>query len=213
MQNKELRKTLLPMNLQLFAESGDGAGKEAGDGEHGIESMTNDQLIAKIAELEANSLEKDAQIQQWKNSSDRASSQAADYKRQLTARMTAQEQADIAKKEAEEATKKELENLRAEVARSKATKRYLTLGMPEDLAEATAAAEVSGDMESVSKNYALHIESIKKAEYQKFLAERPEPNAGHGDDKTDPAVDIAVSLRKESGASNRFNTEALKAFL
>lgn len=196
------KKTLFPMKLQFFAESPEGTATEAQGAEAPVQTV--DDLIARVAELETSLTQKDAEILKWKNSNDKASSQAADFKRQLTARMSAQEQADQAKQEADEALKTELANLRNEVAVSKATKRYMALGMDEKFAEETAKFEIAGEMEKVSQNYQLHIESVKKAEYQKFLAERPEINAGHGDDDgADPAVAIAKALKPRKSGSNK----------
>lgn len=209
MSNKELRKTL-KMNLQFFAEGGEGSGEQVNNGGQG-EMPTMDQLIERITALETANAQKDAEIQQWKNSSDKASSQAADFKRQLTARMSAQEQADQAKKEADEAMKNELASLRQRIAITEATKRYMKLGMDEATAEATANAEISGDMEGVSKNFATLIESVKTAEWNRFLKERPEINAGHGDSEDDPAMQVVKSL--QSNHSKQSNKDILKNYI
>lgn len=206
MQNKQF-KNLLPMRLQFFAEGGEGTGAEQGGAN---ETPTMEQLMERIAALETANVQKDAEILQWKNSSDKASSQAADFKRQLTARMTAQEQADQAKKEADDALKNELATLRKKVALNEAVVRYTKIGMDEQLAVATATAEISGDFEGVSKNYAQHIEAIKAAEYQRFLKERPEINAGHGGEDDDPALALAKQLHQTT--QKKSNVDILKNY-
>lgn len=138
------------------------------------DGLTVEQLAAELAAEKAKSLK-------LQNEKDAASTEAANYKKQLRAKMTAEEQISDAKREAEEAREKEFNRMRSELATMQATKRYMILKMDEKLAEETAKAEVSGDMETVVANIAKHIKAIEDTAYQKALADRPDPKAGNGE--------------------------------
>lgn len=158
---------------------GDNAG---GGGSSSAESDNHDdskepsveELLAQLAAEKAKNL-------RLQNEKDTASSEAANFKKQLRAKMTAEEQIDAAKKEADEAREKEFEKIKSELATIQATKRYMVLEMDEKLAEETAKAEISGDMETVVSNIAKHIKAIKDTAYQQALSDRPEHKAGNGE--------------------------------
>lgn len=187
----------IPMNLQKFAESGDGTGNGEGaehvqekpgngEGDNGDSSKPSyEELLEKLAQSETRATQAAAEAERWKAANDKSSSEAANFKKKLTEKMTAEEQLDAAKKEAQEAMVKEMNDMRTELSTIRATKRYMTLEMNEEKAEETAKAEIAGDMEKVIANVASHIKEIKKAAAEeainKFLAERPDIKAGNGD--------------------------------
>lgn len=111
---------------------------------------------------------------------DKKASEAAGYSKELKARMTAEEQ-----KEAERAAREAerdalLESLRRDKAVSERKAKYLAFGYDEKLAAETAKAFADGDMDTVDKNHALHIENVRKAERAASLAGDPKPPAGSG---------------------------------
>lgn len=231
MKNKMSRNLtrLIPMNIQMYAESGTGDGgatsgqdgNPAGDtvNPEGNESSepTREQLLEKLAAAETRATRAEADAEKWKTANDKSSTEAANFKKQLTAKMTAEEQLDAAKKEAEEAKEKELNDIRRELSTIRTTKRYMTLEMGEEKAEETAKAEISGDMEKVTANIAAHIKEIKKAAAEdavnKLLTEHHmDIKAGSGDaDK----MSLAEEKAKEFAAkkSRAVNADDLKRFM
>lgn len=137
---------------------------------------TVEELMAQLAQERANS----AKLQ---NNYNKVSSEAANYKKQLKAKQTAEEQEEEAKREAEEEHKKYVKGLEDTIKLTNATNRYLALGMAADMAKDAAQAELDGDMEKVTENMSKFKEaSIKEAEAE-WLKSRPPVNAGQGEDE------------------------------
>lgn len=106
---------------------------------------TVEELMAQLAQERANS----AKLQ---NDYNKASSEAANYRKQLKAKQTAEEQEEEAKKEAEEEHKKYVKGLEDTIRMTNATNRYLAIGMSAEMAKDTANAELENDMEKVTEN-------------------------------------------------------------
>lgn len=135
---------------------------------------TVEELMTQLAQERANS----AKLQ---NNYNKVSSEAANYKKQLKAKQTAEEQEEEAKREAEEEHKKYVKGLEDTIKRTNATNRYLAFGMSPEMAKDTAEAELAGDMEKVTELMGKHnAEKIKAAEAE-WLKSRPPVNAGQGE--------------------------------
>ena len=126
---------------------------------------TVEELMAQLAQERANS----AKLQ---NDYNKASSEAANYRKQLKAKQTAEEQEEEAKKEAEEEHKIRMTN---------ATNRYLAIGMSAEMAKDTAKAELENDMEKVTENMSKFKDASVKAAESEWLKSRPPVNAGQGE--------------------------------
>ena len=111
---------------------------------------TVEELMAQLAQERANS----AKLQ---NDYNKASSEAANYRKQLKAKQTAEEQEEEAKKEAEEEHKKYVKGLEDTIRMTNATNRYLAIGMSAEMAKDTANAELENDMEKVTELSLIHI--------------------------------------------------------
>ncbi len=185
-------------------------------GEKKSEKLTNEELLERIAQSEIRIKQIEAEAERRKLENDKLTAEKEKLKTQLTAKMTAEEQIDEAKKEAEAAKNKRLEEVESELAVIKATKRYMTLKMDEKGAEEVAKLEISGDMETVTKILGKHILEIEKFAAEnainKFLADRPDIKAGNG---TTEKQSLAVEKAKEfaSGGIRSVNAEALKKFM
>lgn len=215
----------IPMNLQTFAESGDVGGADAGTGggsgssgegssgesSEGENTPTVEELVAQLAAERARS----ARLQ---NEKDTASSEAANFKKQLRAKMTADEQAEAAKSEAEAAKDARIQELESKFRLMDYSKRYMGVGMDEK--SATELAELTGDIAEVDKFFSALDKFVKAAvkkgseDYvQTLIKNGGSINAGSGDaDKESEAVRIA----KESAArraNKGFNSEALKQWM
>lgn len=224
MQNKQVKK-LLTMNIQKFAEGGADAGSGTdvgGSTEGGNEGgqPTVEELLAKITQLETDKTKLGAEADKWKASFDKASNEAAENKRQLRARMSAQEQADTAKQEAEEAQQQLLASLQKQVAdlqrekligERKAFFMSEGVGMDSTLADEIANAQVNGDWAKFDAGLKKHINSVKEHVRVSVLGERGATHAGNGVDDQDPTIEMAkrVSARK----AGTVNTDILKHYM
>ncbi len=215
MNNHFGKSNKFPMNLQLFAESGTdgGDGEESGSGEEGGEedSPSVEELLAQLAEERA----KSARLQ---NEKDSASSEAANFKKQLRAKMTANEQEEAEKKARDEAIEKELKELRNESRINKYSKRFMGIGMDESTA--TELASLTGEIAEPEKFFSVLDKfvktTIKKAgedSVEALIKSNPSIKAGNGSsDQDDEAVEIARESAKRK-KNNGFNEEALKQWM
>lgn len=195
-------KIKFPINLQFFAE-GDGDGGDGGSNDNN--DVGGDDNAPSYEELAARLAQAEVEAEKYKNLNDKSSAEAADYKKQLRAKLSAEEQQNIAKKEADEAKDARIKELEEKMAviDNAAFWGGKSIGMDESLAKATAEAEATGDKEAFRKNIAKHIKAIKDAAYQQALADRPDPHAGNGDtDKNAVAIEKAAASAKRMGGAN-----------
>ena len=210
----------LPLNLQFFAEdTGEGEGSETlaegseGQGaETGAEDNgpTMEEVLAQLAEARAEQAK-------LKLASDKASKEAAGYKKQLQARMSAQEQEDAAKAEAEQAKDARIQELESKFRTMEYSKRYMGMGMDEKSAE--AIAEITGELSDVEKFFSALGKFVQAAQkkaaddaIQDIVKRVPEARAGNGDNGSSLAVQKAQELAK-SQHFGAVNTDALKKFM
>lgn len=195
---KSFEDVRLPMNLQLFAED---KPEEPGSpetypsgGEAPAETNSEDETESEgeaptIEELMAQLAQERAEKEKYKVALNKSSSEAAEYKKKFREKQTAKEQEEEAKREQQEQHEKYVKSIETELATIKATKRYMGIGMPEELAAKTAKAEIEGDNESVTANMKKHMDAVVKAKEAEWIKSRPPVNAGNGEDgdeKKDP---------------------------
>ena len=137
-----------------------------------------------------------AENKRYKDAVTKASSEAANWKKQLRARQTQEEQEAEAKREAEEEQRNHLKSVERELSMMKATNRYLKQGMDEKLAKECAELEADNDIDTLMEKIASHKDAqisaaVKKAQ-EDLLASRPDINAGHdergGKEEEDPFI-------------------------
>ena len=121
-----------------------------------------------------------AEIDRLKNALNKSNSEAADYKKQLREKMSAEE--IKAKEDAEkmEALIKERDALLREKTIAGHKANYLALGYDEKLANDTAEAMVNGELDKVFANQKKHIESVEKKIRADVLKDTPKPEGGNG---------------------------------
>ncbi|MBO7273700.1 MAG: hypothetical protein J6V22_02475 [Clostridia bacterium] len=144
-----------------------------------IENYENMTPEEKIAALEAYDPEKEGFVS--KATFDKASSEAASYKKQLR-----EKQSDEEAKAAKEAEEKasliaRLEELEHEKAVSGYMSSYLGMGYDEKIAKSSAEALAKGDMATVFANQKIHNENREKALRAELLKETPPPAGGKPD--------------------------------
>lgn len=145
-----------------------------------IENYENMTPEEKVAALEA--YEPDMSGFVPKSALDKATSEAASYKKQLREKQSDEEAK--AAKEAEERAEllARLEQLEHEKAVNGYVNSYLSMGYDEKTAKSSAEALAKGDMATVFANQKIHVENREKALRAELLKETPPP-AGGGADK------------------------------
>ncbi|RHP87780.1 hypothetical protein [Roseburia sp. AM59-24XD] len=184
------KKEFIPMNLQLFAEPPAGGDGDAGDtsatgGKSGEGSNKADldgdddvSLAEQVAQLKV-------QNAKLKKANDKATSEAASYKKQLREKQTAEEIALQEKAEKEAEREEQFQKLLRENTITKFEKNFLALGYPADLAAKAAAAQCDNDTDELFSIQQTFIEEKEKTMKADWMKSMPNPPAGNSDDDED----------------------------
>lgn len=185
------KKEFIPMNLQLFAEPPAGGDGDAGDtsatgGKSGEGSNKDDpdagdddvSLAEQVAQLKV-------QNAKLKKANDKATSEAASYKKQLREKQTAEEIALQEKAEKEAEREEQFQKLLRENTITKFEKNFLTLGYPADLAAKAATAQCDNDTDELFSIQQTFIEEKEKTMKADWMKSMPNPPAGNSDDDED----------------------------
>ena len=211
----EKARCKIPMNLQLFADPGnDGGSSEGGEERNFSDSLPED--TPTVEELMTQLAEERAKTARLQNEKDTASSEAASFKKQLRARMSANEQEEAEKKAREEAIEKELQELRNESRINKYSKRFMGVGMDET--SATELATLTGEIAEPEKFFSALDKfvkaTIKKAgedSVEALIKSNPSIKAGNGDGAGES---LAVRKAKELASGARtVNQDILKNYM
>ena len=124
---------------------------------------------------------------------DKVASELAKVKKELRARMSAEEQREADRLANDEAMKLELETLRREKTLSNYRASYLAQGYDERLAEDAATAMADGDMDTVFALMKKQSAMAEKAMRARILKEIPVPPAGEN-----PGADMEKKKEMES---------------
>lgn len=139
-------------------------------------------LMKAVAELKVDN-------RKLKKANDSLASENGDLRKQVNAKLTEEELRAQTKAEKEEETSKRIAELEAKVALNDATKSYMSMGMPEELAVKVAQADVDGDKELVNASIKAFMEAQAKAIEEKvkadIYAKMPVPVSGNGDGQID----------------------------
>ena len=180
------KKEFIPMNLQLFAEApagGDGdtgtpeAGGKPGEGSDKGDPDGDDDNVS-LAEQVAQLRVQNAKL---KKANDRATSEAASYKKQLREKQTAEEIALQEKAEKEAEREEQFQKLLRENTITKFEKNFLALGYPADLAAKAAEAQCDNDTDELFSIQQTFLESRDKAMKAEWMKSMPAPPAGNDD--------------------------------
>lgn len=128
--------------------------------------------------IEEQLLEALAENKRLRRANDKASSEAASYKKQLNARLTEAERAEQEREEANERLQSELEELRRERDLNKLMKNFTVLGYSDAMAKKAAEAQYAGDTDAlfeVQQQYRTELENNIKAQ---FMRGTPAPQGG-----------------------------------
>lgn len=139
------------------------------------------------------------EIAKLKAALSKASSDAAEWKRQLREKQTADEREKAERAEQEQAMREELETLRKEKRVSDYTGKCLALNMDAELAGKTAAALADGDMDSVFDCLKAFVEATKTRLNNEALNRQPGLSAGIPPTKGNTEDEITARLRRYAG--------------
>lgn len=142
-----------------------------------------EQIVPENDSPDTKELAKQLAEQKTKNSKDKkaldkALSELAELKKQLRAKMTADEQAEAERLEAQEEQKAYIASLERYKATAEATARYALQGMSQEMAKQAADAEIAGDMDALADIQRKHAQQMVKNAEAEWLKSRPEINAG-----------------------------------
>ena len=212
----EIKDRLLPLNLQFFAEGGEG-GEVATAGENGAESTpaetnpepagenadeSTESLKAKIAQLEQNYAKEKA-------AKDKAMSEASTAKKALKARMTQEEIDAASKQEEQEKAAAHVAELEKKVARIETAKSVMgNLGVNEvtagEIAESLIGCENVENALLLIRQAWDAKEKALRAEFGKI----PPPGAGGGSE--DREKQAAMAFAKEYGQQRAGNKQSVR---
>ena len=141
------------------------------------EGMSVEDITNALKGIELPSDNSD-EIERLKNALTKSNSEAADYKRQLKEKMSAEELK--AKEDAEkwEEMEKNYNALLKKDAVSTNKAKLLGLGYEESLADETAEAMVNGELDKVFANQKKHLDNLEKKIRSEILKDTPKPDGG-----------------------------------
>ncbi|MEG1126574.1 MAG: hypothetical protein RSE10_07730 [Oscillospiraceae bacterium] len=113
-----------------------------------------------------------------KDTADKYSSEAAEWKRKYNAQLSDDEKRKIEQVEQAAKLQSDYETLLKETTTAKHKAKFLGLGYDEKLAEQTAQALVDGNMDAVFSSQAVFAENIRSKTKADLLRETPIPPAG-----------------------------------
>lgn len=143
------------------------------------EGMTLDEINAALEGIEMPT-DNSAEIDRLKNALSKSNSEAAEFKKQLREKMSAEEvKAKEDAEKYEEVVKERDALLREKTILGHKTK-YLSLGYDEALANDTAEAMANGEIDKVFANQKKHLESVEKKIRADVLKDTPKPEGGNG---------------------------------
>lgn len=142
----------------------------------GYSEMTLEQKIAALEgyEYEDNS----AEVQRLKNANDKASKDAAEWKRKHNALLSEEEQKKQADAETMAALQEKVATLEKEKTIAGFKVKYIGMGYDEALAGETAEAMANGDTEKVFANQQVFLEAHDKALRKDTMSNTGRPGAG-----------------------------------
>lgn len=144
----------------------------------GYEEMTAEEKLAALESMEIPEPDFTGYVK--KELLDKASSEAANFKKQLREKMTEEEAAKAKAAEDMASMQEELAQLRQEKIIQEYTAQFLSIGYDKELALETAEALEKGDMHTVFLNQTRFSTAREKALKAELLKDTPKPPAGSG---------------------------------
>lgn len=188
------------LNLQFHAEEGAGTEQPAPENGASEQGTGTEPQTKTVEELEAEIAKLNALNERYKSAVTKANGEAADYKKRLQSKLTADEQ----EQELREQEAARVAGLERELSAIKTSKRFMGLDMGEQVAEDAAAALIDGDSDKLFDILTKHIEAVKQGAVQGYLKNRPGINAGNGSagGTDDDAIKLAKRIAERNKTAN-----------
>lgn len=167
-------------------------------GEAYKEGMTEEEISTALQTAGAGQ-SNTAELDKLKAQLSKANSEAADYKKQLRGKQTADEAAAAEQKAAMDKLTQENADLKRSFALSDKKAKLIAMGYDEKLADSTAVAMVDGDMDTVMANQAKFNESREKAIQAELMKKTPRPAAGS---EGTSGMDYAKKIEEAQASGN-----------
>lgn len=181
--------------------------EQAQAGTESTENQTGSEELAKVK----------ADLAKMKIALDNATREAGTYRKQLRAKQSEEEIAAEEKKAADEATRKEIEELRREVARTKTVKAVMSrLGTDEEVSGKIAeylygAEDADAALTELQRAWAAKEKALR-LEFGRIPA--PGTGGANGEDEaTQKAIKLAREIGRERAMSDKSVMESLKGYL
>jgi hypothetical protein len=120
-----------------------------------------------------------AEIDRLKNALSKSNSEAADYKKQLREKMSADELKAKEDAEKQEKLQKDYDELLRKVSISENKAKFLALGYDDALATEAAEAMANGELDKVFAAQKKNLESVEKKIRSDILKDTPKPEGGN----------------------------------
>ena len=167
------------------------------------ENVLNEQKEPTIKEESSESSEKTPTVQELlvriaklEHEKDKNASEAASWKKKYRATQSEKEVIDAEAAEAEAAKQAEYEDMKRTIRIHDLTENYMDLGYSKDLAKKAATAEVDNDLETKFKIQKMVDEAKRKNWEKEFLKNRPDLQAGNGEEQAkDPFMEGFNSVK------------------
>lgn len=163
-------------------------------GKESTTTQENETKTPTVEELMAQLASERAEKEKYKNASDKASSEAAQYKKQLRSKQTAEEQEAEAKAEAERLQNEKYENAIKELNHMKAVSAYKNVS--EKSIETLIEAVAEGDHSAIATIIDNEVKAAVTAAKAEWMKTRPAVNAGKYSSMTREQI-MAISDRDE----------------
>lgn len=141
--------------------------------------MTAEQIIAALKDIDVISKSEVSTNYVEKKNFDAAMADASNWKKKYKETLGDAERKAAEQEELFENMKSELSAYKRSDALSKAENAFLALGYSDELAKASAKAQVDGDNDALFKNMKKHEEDLKKSFIDANQKRTPKPPAGN----------------------------------
>lgn len=146
-----------------------------------VETQQIEEYTPTVEDLMAELNKQKADYAKLKKATDKATSEASEYKKKLRERMSADEQEAQAKAEAQAELEQKYNDLLKEVEVGKLKNQYLSIGYTEEQAQQASLAQMDGNVQEVFRIQAEVQKALMQKAQDEFLRSRTPVNAGVGD--------------------------------
>lgn len=163
----------------------------------GYADMTPEQKVAALEAAETPDPDYTGYVK--KEVLDRATSEAADWKKKYNSTLSEAERQKQEAEDKQKATEERLAELERKDKIATAKDDYIKAGFKPDLALATAEAFVDGKMDVVQKNILKHAATLAEAKTDKTMKDTPAPPAGGNPNPGEIDYEAEISKALEAG--------------